>query len=77
MLTTIKGVDFKTVDYYEVIHTPPEVFEDMTYTQAVDILQKQVDSYHEGGVNSPRAHFGKTLELAVEALREKEKILTP
>ena len=39
MLTTIKkNVDFKTVDYYEVIHTPPEVFEDMTYTQAADIL---------------------------------------
>ena len=46
MLTTIKNVDFKTVDYYDVIHTPPEVFKDMTYIQAADILQKQVDSYH-------------------------------
>lgn len=70
MLTTIKNVDFKTVDYYEVMHTPPEVFEDMTYTQAADIIQKQVDSYYEGGKNSPRAHYGKALELAVEALRK-------
>lgn len=70
MLTTIKNVDFKTVDYYEVMHTPSEVFEDMTYAQAADILQKQVDAYHEGGKNSPRAHYGKALELAVEALRK-------
>lgn len=70
VLKTIKDIDFKAIDREELLHTPPEVFNDMTLEQAADILQPQVDAYHEGGKWSPRPHFGKALELAVECLRK-------
>ena len=70
MLKTIKDIDFKTIDREELMHTPPEVFDDMTLEQAADILQPQVDAYREGGKWSPRPHFGKALELAVKCLRK-------
>lgn len=42
----------------------------MSKQQALDILQKQIDAYHRGGEWAPRDHFGRALEIAVDALRE-------
>lgn len=70
MLKTIKGIDFKTIDKEELLHASPEIFDDMTLEQAADILQPQVDAFHNGGKWTPRPHFGKALELAVKCLRD-------
>lgn len=72
MHKSIKDIDFKTVDMYDIIHMDKEFFEGMSNEQAADILEKQLERYHKGGLYSPRPHLGKALELAVKSLRESK-----
>ena len=72
MYKSIKDIDFKTVDMYDIIHMDKEFFEGMSNEQAADILEKQLERYNKGGLYSPRTHLGKALELAVKSLRESK-----
>lgn len=72
MYKSIKDIDFKTVDMYDIIHMDKEFFEGMSNEQAADILEKQLKRYNKGGLYSPRPHLGKALELAVKSLRKSK-----
>ena len=72
MYKSIKDIDFKTVDMYDIIHMDKEFFEGMSNEQAADILEKQLKRYNKGGLYSPRPHLEKALELAVKSLRESK-----
>lgn len=77
----IQDIDFKTVDGELLTSSmfTREFCQDMSYEQAADILQKQVDMYHENCEHSsshaigPRNHTGRALELAVELLRRESQ----
>lgn len=67
--------DYTTLDYKNLCHEdlmslPDKAIEQMTNNQAVDILQKQINSYYRGGDFRPRKHLAKALELAVLALKK-------
>lgn len=49
MHKSIKDIDFKTVDMYDIIHMDKEFFEGMSNEQAADILEKQLERYNKGG----------------------------
>ena len=72
MYKSIKDIDFKTVDMYDIIHMDKEFFEGMSNEQAADILEKQLKRYNKGGLYSQSPHLGKALELAVKSLRESK-----
>lgn len=75
----IQDIDFKTVDGDLLISSimTQDFCKDMSYEQAADILQKQVDIYHQNCSSpsvhniGPRHHTGRALELAVELLRRE------
>ena len=67
-----KKIDFRHDDPETYMNLPAEAFTDMTPAQAADILEKQVARYHKGGDFAPRPFLGRALELALQALREKE-----
>lgn len=52
MHKSIKDIDFKTVDMYDIIHMDKEFFEGMSNEQAADILEKQLERYNKGGLYS-------------------------
>lgn len=68
-----KKIDFRNDDPETYMNLPAEAFKDMTPEQAADILEKQVARYHKGGEFAPRPYLGRALELALQALREKDQ----